>query len=125
MKIVADVDCNNAPKKKYVLDFNIYLAEGNAEIVGQMLADDFEWTIIGKYTFTGKEPLADALANVNPDAVKELRVENALSHGKLCAINGKIITDKEQVAFNDIYEFESHSKTAKIKRITSYRITEV
>lgn len=122
MKITADVDCNNAPKKKYILDFNIYLAESNARALSEMLTDDFEWLVIGKGTFVGKESLAEVLKNINPNDINELIVENALSHGKLCSINGKVSAATEQIAFNDIYEFEGFSKQAKIKKIESYRI---
>lgn len=124
MKITADVDCNNAPKKKYILDFNIYLVEGNIDALSEMLTDDFEWVIVGKSTFSGKESLAEVLKNINPNNVSELVVENDLSHGKLCSINGKIIAGSGQIAFNDSFEFEGHSKQAKIKKIVSYRISE-
>lgn len=94
------------------------------EALSEMLTDDFEWVVVGKDTFSGMESLAEVLKTVNPNNINELIVESALSHGKLCSINGKVIGDMEQISFNDLFEFEGHSKQAKIKKIVSYRISE-
>lgn len=122
MKISINVDCDNAPKKKYVVDFAVNIMQQHTDEAKAMLAHDFEWEILGQNQYSGYDALPTIFVELSKDSVTGLEIDNALSHGKLCSMNGKIVTDTSTIAFNDIYEFESHSKQAKIKRIISYRV---
>lgn len=121
-KILIDTDCNNAPKKQYIKDFNIAFAHAELEKVSDMMSDDAVWVIIGKGEWSGKKDIKKMLSDMNVSEADELLLENILSHGKLCSANGYITYDKDKIAFSDVYEFEGHGKNVKIKKMTSYPI---
>lgn len=122
MKIIADVDCDNAPKKKYVVDFTINAVKQKMDIIQDMLTDDFIYEIVGKSQFNDIKSLQAHFTETLGANIKKLHIKNVITHGKLCSINGEVVTEKFTIAFNDMHEFEGHSKQAKIHRITSYQI---
>ncbi|HIA91907.1 TPA: nuclear transport factor 2 family protein [Candidatus Saccharibacteria bacterium] len=122
-KITVDADCDNAPKKQFIKDFNIAFAYADMNKVVDMMSDDAEWVVVGKGRWTGKESIKNILKEMNTPEADTLHLENILSHGKLCSANGVITYKDNKVAFCDVYEFENHSNTAKIKKndLLSYR----
>lgn len=121
-KITIDADCENAPKKQYVKDFNVAFAHSDMKKVVEMMSDDAEWIVVGKGRWSGKESIEKILQEMNTPKANELYLEHILSHGRLCSANGVITYKNSQVAFCDVYEFENHGKEAKIKKMTSYPI---
>jgi len=43
VKIRVGKDCGNSPKNLFLRDFNIAVAKGNTEIIGQNITEDVTW----------------------------------------------------------------------------------
>jgi len=121
-KITIDADCENAPKKQYIKDFNIAFAHADMNKVLEMMSEDAEWIVVGKGKWSGLKSIKKILQEMNTPEADEMYLENILSHGKLCSANGVITYKDIRVAFCDVYEFENHGKDAKIIKMTSYPI---
>ncbi len=115
-------DCGNAPKQQFIKDFNIAFANADKEQLLSSITDDAEWQLVGDTTYVGKAAIRDALASMTIGAAKKLTLNTVLSHGTGCAANGVITFEDAEVAFCEVYEFSSHGKDARIKKLTSYRI---
>lgn len=122
MKLICKEDCNNAPKKQYILDFNIAFANADTEKILDMLDDNAVWHMVGVKILKDKESIRKQLELISTNKAEVLNIENILSHGKMCSANGQIYFTNHKVAFCDVYTFSSHSKNAKIKAIQSYVI---
>jgi ketosteroid isomerase-like protein len=78
-KITVSEDCGNAPKKQFILDFNIAFANGDMVTVLDCLTNDITWEIVGKETVVGKDAVAQLL-NDYYETANELVIFNILSH---------------------------------------------
>jgi limonene-1,2-epoxide hydrolase len=115
-------DCGNAPKKLVLRDYAIAMAKHDKEAVLSALADDVEWEVVGQRTIRGKTDFAAALDSVGEQVVT-LRLDTILTHGDEGSVSGSVeFTDARRLRCCDVYKFSGHSKTAKVKRITSYWI---
>lgn len=123
LNVTAPADCGNAPKKRWLLDFNIAFARGDLSAILEGVTDDVEWIRIGKDVIRGKDRFAEALALMKGESAKELVIDAIITHGNTAAANGTItFHDGRTYAFCDVYRFNNHSKSAKLKAITSYVI---
>lgn len=125
MNIKTDADCDNAPKKQLVLDYNTAFINKQKDTLLDFLHQDCTQNIVGEDLLSDKnsiEKVLDRILNFDP---KEMVIENLLSHGKLAACNGTItLASNAKIYFSEFYVFSSHSKDAKIISITSYGIGE-
>src|SRR5687768_7001105 len=120
MRLIADVDCGNAPKKQILLDRTVAMAKDDEDGAFDPLADDVEWELVGRRTIRGRSEAAKVAQEILGEPAKTLRVFEVLSHGKLSSINGRIeFASGRAIDFCDVHEFTSNAKTAKIARITS------
>jgi len=122
MKLICEEDCGNAPKKQYILDFNIAFAKADISKILEMFDDDAIWDMVGSEVVKGKVAIKNELESMAFAEAKVLEVENIISHGKLCSANGEMHHKDSKVAFCDVYTFSSHAKDAKIKTLKSYGI---
>lgn len=122
MKLICNEDCGNAPKKQYVLDFNVAFAENDIPAILEMLDENAEWDMIGNKKMSGRGAIKKELESMGTEQAKELNIRNILSHGKLCSANGEVTYSQGKIAFCNVYTFSSHSKNAKIVKIESYAI---
>lgn len=122
MEIRIEEDCGNAPKKEFVKNFTIALAQGEVEKVAEMVTDDVVWEVVGEAEFQGKGQMDEAMKAWSLNHINFLEVENILSHGNICAAHGLLKSPTESVRFADFYRFNSHAKDAKIKKIVSYGV---
>jgi hypothetical protein len=114
-------DCGNAPKKRVLRDFSIAFARHDKSAVLAAVVDDVEWRIIGDRDVTGIEAFGDALDDAWSATVHRLSVETILTHGAQGSVSGSLLlAGSKTLHFCDVYTFTSHSKSAKIARITSY-----
>lgn len=121
--IVGASDCGNAPKKQVLRDFSIALAKRDRDAALSAVADDIEWEIVGRWTIGGKADFAAALNTVADQQVVTLHLETILTHGDEGSVSSSVeLGDSRRLRCCDVYKFSGHSKTAKIKRITSYWI---
>lgn len=122
MKIIIEPDCGNAPKMEFIKQFNIAFAEADVEFIIESITDDIVWHVVGEKTIEGKSGFQAVLDGMHAYKIKELVVENILSHGKKGAASGIIKQENGQTfAYSDFYEF-SGAKGTKIKKITTFLI---
>ena len=123
-KVICRENCENAPRKGVLRDFNAAFAGNDVEAILDQLADDIEWRMVGNRTFEGRDAVEEALrAMAGERAAVELRINHIVTHGKEAALDGVITyPDGNQIAFCDVYVFSSHSKSARIKEMISYAI---
>lgn len=122
-KVTISEDCENAPKKQFIKDFNIAFAKQDINFILECFADDAYWEMVGGQSWGGKEAIAAALKTMNGGEASELIMDNIISHGNNCAANGILkYPDGSSVAFCDMYTFTSHAKEAKIKTLIAYAI---
>ena len=112
VKITISADCGNSPRKLFLKDFNVALAEGNAGLIQENVADDVTWAFVGGKIWLGK---AEVLKQVVNKRAAELTLFNIITHGKEAAANG------EKTAFCDVYSFQKATGNT-IKSIMSYVI---
>ena len=121
-KIISSPNCGNSPKMEFLKQFNIAFAQGNVAILTESVTDDIVWNIIGDQKIKGIKDFTDALEKMKSEKVKELILEQILSHGKEGAANGVVkMENGKTYAFSDFYVFKG-AKGGKIKAITSYII---
>jgi hypothetical protein len=122
-KVTISEDCDNAPKKQFIKDFNIAFAKEDTAFILDCFADDAHWEMIGGASWAGKAAIAEALQSMDGGEASELIIDNILSHGRRCAANGVLkYPDGSSVAYCDIFVFTSHAVDAKIQTLTAYAI---
>lgn len=121
-KIISSPNCGNSPKMEFLKQFNIAFAQGNVAILTESVTDEIVWNIMGDRKISGIKDFTDALEKMKSEKVKELILEQILSHGKEGAANGIIkMENGKTYAFSDFYVFKG-AKGEEIKAITSYII---
>ena len=118
------VDCNNAPKKQVIRDFNIAFAQGDVAGVLSFLSEEVEWDIVGKKVLQGKTAVEAELNRMAETAFQSLSLDIVLTHGKFGSAVGKLTSVNGEVyRFSDTYEFVSAGKHT-IQRFISFAISE-
>lgn len=121
-KLTGDLNCDNAPKRKIMLDFLIGSILVDKVQLLEAVTADFIWEVPSAFELHGFEAFYDEL-NTHKVDIDSLEVTHNISHGKLGAIHGtQIAQNGDTIYFADFFEFESHSKNAKVKKIISYVI---
>ena len=117
-------ECTDAPKKRYVRDFNMDCVMGRIADATDKLSDDIHWNVIGVQSITSKGEIAASLRSMNRNDIVAFSIKNAVLQGTRVVANGTIhLKNGSEVHFCDIYVFENHTLAAKIKEITTYSIT--
>ena len=125
VKVNVQPDCGNAPKKLFIRDFMIAVANSNTSSILDNVADDAEWEMVGARTFSGKDEIESGLGKILNDTVKEMTLISIITHGDEGSTSGTMtLTDGKRYGFCHVYVFNSHGKNAKVKHITSYIIQE-
>lgn len=123
VKVVTEVSCKNSPKSELLRDLTIATARQEYDLPLEWMTDDVSWNIVGFETIEGPAAVSEKLPNFFENNVQELHIDNIITHGKTAALNGKFLFENEKtIEFCHVYTFKSHSKTAKIKIITTYLI---
>jgi len=109
------------------------LAKGNGEPLVNSLADDVQWTIIGRTvlskTFAGKPAVLEFLGNFRDALVDghiHIHVDNLLADGDYVVAqgHGEAMT-KRGVPYNNTYCWVYRFGNGQIKAITEYLDTEL
>lgn len=123
VQINIKTDCGNAPKKEFIRDFQVAYAKQDAQAVLSSLEEKAIWDMVGHTVFEGKEAIREALPSMFSGTVLELTMDNIITHGKVGSANGVMkYEDGAVIAFCDVFEFTSHAKDAKLKKISSYAV---
>ncbi len=121
-KITVSEDCGNAPRKEFILDFNVAFAENDLEKILNFMSDDITWDMIGNKKIQGKKEARKFLETMGSEKATELIIKTVITHGDTASANGEIIFPSISVAFCDVYKFNGHKSDAKIQALTSYGI---
>lgn len=123
IKIECAETCGNAPKKQLLRDMMIAYVKNEMDVCLEPLADNVVWEIVGGMRVEGKGEVKKALCERQGDDIRELSIQNIITHGNSGAINGHIrLKDERSIAFCHVYNFSGFGKKAKIKQVTSYII---
>ncbi|MFQ3839818.1 helix-hairpin-helix domain-containing protein [Staphylococcus pseudoxylosus] len=121
-ELTGDLSCDNAPKRRTMLTFIIASATVDKKKLSNLVTNDFVWEVPGSFKLEGFDDFYKELEDHQVN-IASLEVKDNISHGKVGAIHGtQIAQDGSIVYFTDIFKFESNSKDAKVKAITSYII---
>ncbi|MEQ9287678.1 MAG: nuclear transport factor 2 family protein [Cyclobacteriaceae bacterium] len=118
-KIVVTPDCNNAPKKQLLKDFNIAFATGDVTTLEGMVSEGILWTIHGDKKVVGKASFVEEINIMKQYVADELIIHTIITHGAEAAVNGIIKMGGDTYAFCDIYHFKSAGSSI-IKALDSY-----
>lgn len=126
VKVSCKEDCGNAPKKILLRDFNFAVARGNLSRASRYLAEEVTWHLFepaGQKQIHGRENvIAEYEGNLVIEPV-EFIVDSIITHGVKGAVNGSVkAKDGRSYVFCDVYQFSSHTTSARIKEMTSYII---
>jgi ketosteroid isomerase-like protein len=120
--LIAPTDCDNAPKKRMIRDYTIATAKADRKTLEALLVENFVWEVPGEFEIRGRTKFMEELFS-HSEPIRSLELEHIITHGKCGALNGEMVTKKGQhVYFADVFEFENHTKDAKITKIISYVI---
>ncbi len=120
-KIHIPIDCNNSPKKKFIKEFNMAFAKGDADYIIAHVSDDISWHIHGDKKIEGKEDFIKEIHQMKNEIADELILKSIITHGKEASASGVIKMRGQSYMFCDVYEFKSATGTI-IKAIESYVI---
>lgn len=122
VNITTTGDCGNSPKRLFLEQFNIALAEDNTAFISDSIDDNISWSIIGDKIIEGKSEFLDALSQMYATPTTELVIKRIVMHGKEGAVSGEVVmSDGKKYAYSDFYDF-TNAKSTPIKSITSYII---
>jgi SnoaL-like domain len=115
-------DCGNAPKRALLRDYAVALADRNLADMLSVVSDDVEWEVVGSRR-TGKDGFSGTVDRLLAGEVADLTLHSVLTHGDEGCVTGVMrMTDGRRIRFCDVYKFTGHSKSAKIKTITSFTV---
>lgn len=120
-KINIPIDCDNSPKRKFIKEFNIAFAKGNANFIIDHVSEDIVWIIHGDKTIVGREDFTKEIHQMKNEVADELTLKSIITHGKEASANGEIKINSNSYMFCDVYGFKG--ATGKIiKTMESYVI---
>jgi len=121
-ELVGDLACDNAPKRRIMLDFLLASALADKTKLSQTVVSNFTWKVPGAFELKNLDEFYNEIETHTTD-IKKIEVTHNLTHGKFGAMHGiQTNVNGINIYFADFIEFESHSKNAKIKTVTSYVI---
>src|SRR5690606_11347103 len=112
IKITVPKDCDNAPKKRILRDFNVSLIMKDYAILLENIADDITWNIIGGDVIEGKSEFIKKIDELYKDKITELLIDDIITHGYVASAHGKVIGTNEYLHFCHVFKFSGASKNA-------------
>ena len=103
IKITVPEDCGNAPKKRILRDFNIFLIIKDYTTLIENIADDITWNIIGDEVIEGKSEFINKIDELYKDKITELLIYDIITHGYVASAHGKVIGTNEYLHFCHIF----------------------
>ena len=112
-----------ANRKDIVQRINEGFAENNLEKVLSFCTDDITWTMVGDTTVTGKEPIRQWMASMDPQP-PQLRIQQIIAEGDSVVARGDMMMQERKdgpsipYTFCDIYRFAGD----KVVELTAFVI---
>jgi hypothetical protein len=124
-KILLPRDCGNAPRKLFLIDFNVAFANGDMDFFQELIPDKIIWEIAGEQQISDKVSFLKDLKNRQLWKVKELVVESIITHGPEASVSGQVVAkDKSVYKFCHVYRF-TRASGVTINSITTFVIKEL
>lgn len=121
MKITVPKDCDNAPKRRIIRDFNLAFAHADLEAIAEYVHQDAVWNMVGDKEVVGRDAIIAYLGTLNYQKATAIELQVIITHGKFASAMGTLSYGKETIAFNDTYEFTSAGSSI-LKKFTSFAI---
>lgn len=124
MKIIIPKGCDNAPRKKIVIDFTVAILKSQTEVIEEYADESIIWyQLKDNKKIESQSSLITILQDENKDIIECLEIYQVITHGKFASINGMIsLADGKKVDFCDVYMFSNTARSGKVKEIKSYRV---
>lgn len=111
-KVTIQPDCGNAPRKVFLKNLYLSLANGDSALLMNHVQDNIHWQVPGKPTILGKENYLKAVVQHKLWKVKEMTIDTIITHGPDASVSGHIKgADNLKYAFCDIYRFKGAGGT--------------
>jgi hypothetical protein len=121
VKVILPANCGNAPKIHFIKNMNIAFANNDKDFILDCLADDFCWIAPGDWEMHSKRVVTEHINNLLGNDIIQITIKIIFTHGDKGASDGLLkLQDGHEIAFCDIYKFNSHSKNSKLIEITTY-----
>lgn len=121
-KISIQTDCGNSPRKLFLKDLNVALANGDKDFLTNNIPQKIKWEISGKKKVSGQEDYIKTVLHHKLWKAKELVIDTMITHGPDASVSGTVISaDNSEYAFCDIYRFKGAGGTI-INSITTFLI---
>ena len=122
-KISIPADCGNSPRKRFIKDVLVAIAEGDSAQLLKLVPNEPSWDFVRKST-RPKRPLSFAMT-LEKSALwkaKTLEVNTIITHGPDASVDGTVTTSKGSlIAFCHIISFTG-AGGFKIKSVRSFII---
>lgn len=111
----------DTPRTKFLQDFNLAFANGNANFIIKHVSKNIEWIMYGDKKIIGKEAFIREINIMKEYTADELVIHNIISQNNQAVLSGEMKMGEKTYAFCDIYTFESSAHDL-IKQMNSYVI---
>ena len=124
MKLMIPNGCDNAPRKKVVIDFMVAILKKQNDIIKEFADEAIIWyQLKDNKKIEGQSLFIIMLIEENKEIVDCLEIYQVITHGKFASINGVIsLANGVKIDFCDVYMFSNAAKSGKVKEIKSYRL---
>ncbi|MGF1636680.1 MAG: nuclear transport factor 2 family protein [Cyclobacteriaceae bacterium] len=117
LKTTSELD--DSPRTKFLLDFNLAFANGDADFIIKNVSEDIEWIIYGDKHISGKEAFIAEINIMKAYKADELLIHSIINQNNKAALNGEMKMGDKTYAFCDFYLFKDSGSTL-IKQLDSY-----
>lgn len=120
MNVTVPDDCENSPRKQFLVEFNRAFAECDMNFVLDHVSNDIVWTMVGDKEVNGKSEMQSEIKPMMGGKASTMILHSVIIHGREAAANGEFhYPGGEMIAFCDVYQFTKNTEIT-VKRITSY-----
>jgi hypothetical protein len=122
VKISIQPDCGNSPRKGFLKDLHINMANGDLNAVADQIPEDISWNRVGVGRVAGKLAFEAELRKSPLWNVQSLLVVTVITHGAEASVSGTVVSKKGKAwFFCNVYKF-SAAGGFKLASITSFLI---
>jgi hypothetical protein len=122
MKITVHERCDNAPKKAFLRDFVVAVANGGDAAIGDNVTEDVRWEMLGRERWDGRHQVLAELRKFGGPGLAELIINVIVTHGYDGAVDGLLVfEDGRKLAFCHIVTFRASTNNAPVKAIRTYQ----
>lgn len=124
MKLIIPKGCDNAPRKKIVINFTVAVLTLQIEVIKEYADETIIWyQLKDNKKLEGRCSLISNLHDEDKSIIDCLEIHQVITHGKFASVNGLIsLANGSKIDFCDVYMFSNAAKSGKVKEVKSYRL---